>query len=321
MIIQFINLLVQNLNEIGYIFALSMQFVASCLLFRNIFKGRNVIIKDFFNNVSTTTNLEDKPEYNKNDFKEKFLEAYSNSWALFLFICGFILRIFVSKGDLSFWQIVLYVIVLSILLIKIVFKYFVDAKASKNVEKHVTYEELEELGIKMHKISKLENEENVHSSDSKINDSSNKNDLYLMKLNHALTLYKSIEYSDEKQIKNVNLYRKIKFYAKQIFKAFKESLICLSITFTVYGIVILIFMLAKDPKLETIISVCIFALVLRMFDISFDKVDEGVHRVSKVDKELYEIALDIYDQLCLDQDDQDKRKLKDYMERRFLNQK
>lgn len=80
-------------------------------------------------------------------------------------------------------------------------------------------------------------------------------------------------------------------------------------------------MLAKDPKLETIISVCIFALVLRMFDISFDKVDEGVHRVSKVDKELYEIALDIYDQLCLDQDDQDKRELKDYMERRFLNQK
>lgn len=58
-----------------------------------------------------------------------------------------------------------------------------------------------------------------------------------------------------------------------------------------------------------------------MFDISFDKVDEGVCRVSKVEKELYEIALDIYDQLCLDQDDQDKRELKDYMERRFLNQK
>lgn len=43
-----------------------MQFVASCLL---------------FSNISNTTNL----EYNKNDFKEKFLEAYSNSWALFLF--------------------------------------------------------------------------------------------------------------------------------------------------------------------------------------------------------------------------------------------
>ena len=61
--------------------------------------------------------------------------------------------------------------------------------------------------------------------------------------------------------------------------------------------------------------------VLKLFDISFDKVDEGVRRVSKVETELYEIALDIYDQLCLDQDDQDKRELKDYMERRFLNQK
>ena len=62
----------------------------------------------------------------------------------------------------------------------------------------------------------------------------------------------------------------------------------------------------------------VFTLVLKLFDISFD---EGVRRVSKVEKELYEIALDIYDQLCLDQDDQDKRELKDYMERRFLNQK
>lgn len=52
----------------------------------------------FFSNISNTTNL----EYNKYDFKEKFLEAYSNSWALFLVYCGFILRIFVSKGDLSF---------------------------------------------------------------------------------------------------------------------------------------------------------------------------------------------------------------------------
>lgn len=37
-------------------------------------------------------------------------------------------------------------------------------------------------------------------------------------------------------------------------------------------------------------------------------------------KELYEISLDIYDQLCLEQDeDQDKRELKDYIERKFLN--
>lgn len=276
-----------------------MQFVASCLL---------------FSNISNTTNL----EYNKNDFKEKFLEAYSNSWALFLFICGFILRIFVSKGDLSFCQIVLDFIVLSILLIKIVFKSFLDAKASKNDKKQVTYEE---LGIKIHKNSKLKNEENVHSSDRKINDSSNKNDLYLMKLNCALFLCKSIEYSDEKHIKNVNLYRTIKFNARQLYMTYKVAIIRLILTFIMFRMVVYIYAGVDDPKLETILSVFVFTLVLKLFDISFDKVDEGVRRVSKVEKELYEIALDIYDQLCLDQDDQDKRELKDYMERRFLNQK
>lgn len=55
-----------------------MQFVASCLL---------------FSNISNTTNL----EYNKDDFKEKFLEAYSNSWALFLFICVLFLEYLYPK--------------------------------------------------------------------------------------------------------------------------------------------------------------------------------------------------------------------------------
>lgn len=82
--------------------------------------------------------------------------------------------------------------------------------------------------------------------------------------------------------------------------------------------VVYIYAGVDDPKLETILSVFVFTLVLKLFDISFD---EGVRRVSKVEKELYEIALDIYDQLCLDQDDQDKMELKDYMERQFLNQK
>lgn len=215
----------------------------------------------------------------------------------------------------------MYVIVLSILLIKIVFKYFLDAKASKNDEKQVTYEELEELGIKIHKNSKLKNEENVHSSDRKINDSSNKNDLYLMKLNRALFLCKSIEYSDEKHIKNVNLYRTIKFNARQLYMTYKVAIIRLILTFIMFRMVVYIYAGVDDPKLETILSVFVFTLFLKLFDISFDKVDEGVRRVSKVEKELYEIALDIYDQLCLDQDDQDKRELKDYMERRFLNQK
>ena len=47
----------------------------------------------FFSNISNTTNL----EYNKDDFKEKFLEAYSNSWALFLFICVLFLEYLYPK--------------------------------------------------------------------------------------------------------------------------------------------------------------------------------------------------------------------------------
>ena len=91
-------------------------------------------------------------------------------------------------------------------------------------------------------------------------------------------LYKSIEYSDEKHIKNVNLYRTIKFNAKQMYMAYKAAIIRLVFTFIIFEMVVSTY--------------------------------AGV-----------EIALDIYDQLCLDQGDQDKRELKDYMERRFLNQK
>ena len=65
-------------------------------------------------------------------------------------------------------------------------------------------------------------------------------------------------------------------------------------TFIMFRMVVYIYASVDDPKLETTFSVFVFTLVLRMFDISFDKVDEGVHRVSKVEKELYEIALDIY---------------------------
>ena len=126
------------------------------------------------------------------------------------------------------------------------------------------------------------------------------------------------KYRIEKHIKNVNLYRTIKSNARQLYMTYKLAIIRLILTFIMFRMVVYIYAGVDDPKLETILSVFVFTLVLKLFDISFD---EGVRRVSKVEKELYEIALDIYDQLCLDQDDQDKRELKDYMERRFLNQK
>ncbi len=314
-----------NLNEVGYIFALSMQIVASFLLFRNVFKGRNVIVKEFFRGLSLKATLDDILEYDESELKENFLEVYSNNWALLLFIIGNFLGMGVDKGDLNTIQIIFYVFILSFVLYEVISILFVNVMANKKVSKKVTREELEELGVISNKNCIMKENVSLQTQDEiscvSIGYNSGKNSKYIIKLNRALSLYKSIEYTDEKYIKNVNLYRKIKFYVKKVYEAFNVGLKCLSITLLVYGLVVSIYNLVKDPKSETIISACVFGVVLRMFDISFDKVDEGVHRVSKVEKELYEIALDIYDQLCLDQDDQDKRKLKDYMERRFLNQK
>lgn len=63
-----------------------------------------------------------------------------------------------------------------------------------------------------------------------------------------------------------------------------------------------------------------FPLLLSLFSLYVTVLDGDVYKVENVEKELYEISLDIYDQLCLEQDeDQDKRELKDYIERKFLN--
>ena len=94
-------------------------------------------------------------------------------------------------------------------------------------------------------------------------------------------LYKSIEYSDEKYIKNVNLYRTIKFKVRQFYMSYKVAIIHLILTFIMFRMVVYIYASVDDPKLETTFSVFVFTLVLRMFDISFGKADEGVHRVSK----------------------------------------
>lgn len=96
----------------------------------------------------------------------------------------------------------------------------------------------------------MKNEENVHSSDRKINDSSNKNDLYLMKLNRALFLCKSIEYSDEKHIKNVNLYRTIKFNARQLYMTYKVAIIRLILTFIMFRMVVYIYAGVDDLNLK-----------------------------------------------------------------------
>ena len=52
-----------------------MQIVASFLLFRNVFKGRNVIVKEFFRGLPLKATLDDILEYDESELKENFLEV------------------------------------------------------------------------------------------------------------------------------------------------------------------------------------------------------------------------------------------------------
>lgn len=76
----------------------------------------------------------------------------------------------------------------------------------------------------------------------------------------------------------------------------------------------------KQKGSQEIYEYVIFPLLVILFSIYFDALKNVILKDKIVEKELYEISLDIYDQLCLEQDeDQDKRELKDYIERKFLN--
>lgn len=70
---------------------------------------------------------------------------------------------------------------------------------------------------------------------------------------------------------------------------------------------------------KNIIESAIFPVVIFLFTIYFEKLDEEILKEKYVEKELYEIALDIYDTLCLDQNNQDKKNLKNYIDKHFLN--
>lgn len=138
-----------------------------------------------------------------------------------------------------------------------------------------------------------------------------KDSRYQMKLNRALSLYKSIGYIN---------FNKIKRFPHK----YKSSIIVFVIVMLFQCIISLLYFLSivqKQNDLKSLYESLYFPLLLSLFSLYVTVLDGDVYKVENVDKELYEIALDIYDQLCLDQDDQDKRELKDYMERRFLNKK
>lgn len=129
-----------------------------------------------------------------------------------------------------------------------------------------------------------------------------------MKLNRALFLYKSIEYTEEKML-------------KRFFKKYRSSVIVFGLVFLVYIIVVFDYKsCGPNEKIsKNIIESAIFPVVIFLFTIYFEKLDEEILKEKYVEKELYEIALDIYDTLCLDQNNQDKKNLKNYIDKHFLN--
>ena len=127
-----------------------------------------------------------------------------------------------------------------------------------------------------------------------------KDSRYHMKLNRAMMLYKSIGYVNDHWIK--------RFAKKHI-----SSFIFIDKSY-------LLSIIEKQKGSQEIYEYVIFPLLVILFSIYFDALKNAILKDKIVEKELYEISLDIYDQLCLEQDeDQDKRELKDYIERKFLN--
>lgn len=137
-----------------------------------------------------------------------------------------------------------------------------------------------------------------------------KDSRYHMKLNRAMMLYKSIGYVNDHWIKR---------FAKKHISSFIAFAIVI-IMFIFIDKSYLLSIIEKQKGSQEIYEYVIFPLLVILFSIYFDALKNVILKDKIVEKELYEISLDIYDQLCLEQDeDQDKRELKDYIERKFLN--
>ena len=137
-----------------------------------------------------------------------------------------------------------------------------------------------------------------------------KDSRYHMKLNRAMMLYKSIGYVYDHWIKR---------FAKKHISSFIAFVIVI-IMFIFIDKRYLLSIIEKQKGSQEIYENEIIPLLVIQLSIYFDALKNVILKDKIVEKELYEISLDIYDQLCLEQDeDQDKRELKDYIERKFLN--
>ena len=120
-----------------------------------------------------------------------------------------------------------------------------------------------------------------------------KDSRYHMKLNRAMMLYKSIGYVNDHWIKR---------FAKKHISSFIAFVIVI-IMFIFIDKSYLLSIIEKQKGSQEIYEYVIFPLLVILFSIYFDALKNVILKDKIVEKELYEISLDIYDQLCLEQDE------------------
>lgn len=136
--------------EIIYVLSIAFQIAgAVLLLFLSLPTNRGKVINRFRNadmifRDGNTKNL----TYDKDEFKNIFKQSYLAIFSFLYIIAGYILGIFGNMEDCNKWIILIYIIVATIILIGLA--YFIVTqiiKHSKSINKEITNEELEKLGL------------------------------------------------------------------------------------------------------------------------------------------------------------------------------
>lgn len=134
-----------------YILSITLQVTGSILLMIYLLStNRKEIIKKFANSNSVIKEDGNTGtiDYNHDEFKDEFKNAYLNKEAFCCIAIGTLMSIFAEKGNVNEWVVCFFIIILVIgiiiLSVKIVNK-IIDE--SDKVNQEITKSELDELGI------------------------------------------------------------------------------------------------------------------------------------------------------------------------------
>lgn len=138
------------MNIILYISSISFQVAGAILLMLlSLSTDRRKVINRFINkNMILCDGNTKKLTYDKGEFKNIFKQAYLAKFSFLYIATGYILGIFGNTKECNQWIILIFVIIFTIVLIGLA--YFIVAqiiKHSKNINKEITYEELEKLDL------------------------------------------------------------------------------------------------------------------------------------------------------------------------------